>query len=121
MKKMTEFWVVLAMLIVMAFKIDPFHWFMPDNVQMIILCLLVAGLFLWIGLLFREHARDERESFHLYRASRAGFVVGVVAFSVLIVIQDLQHRLDPLLLVALAAMIITKLMVLIISRRGDEE
>ena len=116
MKKLSEVLVAVAMLVVMFCKIDPWHWFMPNETQMVLLCLLVAGVSLWVGLIFHEKARDERESLHLYRASRAGYLVGVAALSVLVVIQDLLHRLDPLLLVVLALMIITKLAVLKISQ-----
>jgi hypothetical protein len=116
MKNLSEILVAIAMLVVMFCKIDPWHWFMPTETQMVLLCLLVAGVSIWVGLIFREKARDERESLHLYRASRAGYLVGVAALSGLVVIQDLLHRLDPLLLVVLALMIITKLAVLKVSQ-----
>lgn len=104
------------MLVIMLFKIDPWHWFMPNESQMLLLCLLVAGVCIWVGIIFREKARDERETLHLYRASRAGYLVGILALSTLVVIQDLRHRLDPLVLVVLAIMIITKLVVLKVSQ-----
>ncbi len=116
MRKLTEILVTLAMLVIMFFKVDPWHWFMPTEIQMLLLCFLVAGVCIWVGLIFREKAHDERETLHLYRASRAGYLVGVLSLSVLIVIQDLQHHLDPLVLVVLAIMITTKLVVLTISQ-----
>ena len=97
MKNLSEVLVAIAMLVVMFCKIDPWHWFMPNETQMVLLCLLVAGVSIWVGLIFREKARDERESLHLYRASRAGYLVGVAALSVLVVIggggvDDVQHH-----------------------------
>jgi hypothetical protein len=116
MRKVSEVLVVIAMLVIIFFKIDPWKWFMPTDIQMLLLCLLVAGVCIWVGLIFRERARDERETLHLYRASRAGYLVGVLSLSILVVIQDLRHQLDPLVLVVLAIMIITKLVVLKVSQ-----
>ena len=112
MKALNETLMAVAVLAVVFLKIDPFHWFMPTEAQMIILCVFAALLALYAGVVFREQARDERESSHLYRASRWGYLVGVIAVSVLIVVQDVLHRLDPWLLVVLGVMVITKLVVL---------
>ena len=119
MKKISEIMIALAMIVIVFFKIDPFHWFMPTNIQMILLCLLVTGVIVWVGMIFREKAHDERESYHLYRASRAGYIVGVLSLSLLVVIRDIQHKLDPLLLVVLALMVLAKLVVLKISEFRD--
>ena len=112
MKALTESLLALAVLAVLFLKIDPFHWFMPTEIQMILLCFFAAAFALYAGVVFREQARDERESDHLYRASRWGYLVGVVTLSVIIVVQDVLHRLDPWMLIVLGAMVVTKLVVL---------
>jgi len=112
MKALSETLLALAVLAVLFLKIDPFRWFMPTEAQMILLCVFAAGVALYAGVVFREQARDERESVHLYRASRWGYLVGVVSLSVLIVVQDVLHRLDPWLLVVLGVMVVTKLVIL---------
>jgi len=111
MKALSESLVGLAVLLILFLKMDPFHWFMPTEMQMLLLCFLAAAFALYAGVVFREQAKDERESSHLYRASRWGYLVGVVALSILIVVQDVLHRLDPWLLVVLGVMVITKLVV----------
>lgn len=112
MKVLSESLMALAVLIVIFFKIDPFHWFMPNELQMLLLCLFAAALALYAGVVFREKARDERESEHRYRASRWGYLVGVVALTIVIVVQDVLHQLDPWLLVVLGLMVVVKLVVL---------
>lgn len=112
MKALTESLLALAVLAVLFLKMDPFHWFMPTEAQMILLCFFAAAFALYAGVVFREQARDERESNHLYRASRWGYLVGVVTLSVVIVVQDVLHQLDPWMLVVLGAMVVTKLVVL---------
>jgi len=111
MKALTETLLALAVLAVLFLKADPFHWFMPTEVQMILLCVFAAAFALYAGVVFREQARDERDSDHLYKASRWGYLVGVVALSVIIVVQDVLHQLDPWMLVVLGLMVITKLVV----------
>ena len=112
MKSLPEILFSSALLLVILIKIDPLHWFKPNAMQMLLLAILVAGMAIYVGIIYREKARDERESQHLYRASRAGYLVGVVALSVLVIIQDLRRSLDPMVLIVLALMIITKLAVL---------
>ena len=111
MKVLSESLVALAVLAVLFLKIDPFHWFMPTEMQMILLCVFAAAFALYAGVVFREQPRDERENKHLYLASRWGYLIGVVSLSVLIVVQDVLHRLDPWLLAILGIMVITKLVV----------
>jgi len=112
MKALSESLVALALLVVLFLKVDPLHWFMPTEMQMIVLCVFAAAFALYAGVVFREQAKDERESSHLYRASRWGYLVGVVALTMLIVVQDVLHRLDPWLLGILGLMVVTKLVVL---------
>jgi len=112
MKALSESLLALAVLAVLFLEIDPFHWFMPTEMQMILLCVFSAALALYAGVVFREQAKDERESNHLYRASRWGYLIGVVALAIVIVVQNVLRHLDPWLLVVLGMMVITKLVVL---------
>lgn len=112
MRALIDLLVAAAVPAVILIKSDPFHWFMPDAFQMLVLCLFTAALLVYAGLIFREAARDEREASHLYRASRWGYLVGVLALTVTIVVQDLLHCLDPWLLVILGLMVVVKLVVL---------
>lgn len=112
MKLWSEIVLALAVLLVLLFKVDPFHWFMPDAVQMLLLCLFAAAFALYAGVIFREKPQDERESAHLYRASRVGYLVGVISLSLVFVIKDILGIHDPWTVGILALMIITKLAVL---------
>ena len=68
MKNKLEIVLGLALLTVILLKIDPFHWLMPDQVQMVLLALLAAGMSVWVGLLYRQRPRDEREGQVMLRA-----------------------------------------------------
>lgn len=119
MKKQSELIVSATLLVVLFLKLDPLHLFMPTATQMVLLAVFAAAFALYAGVIFREKARDERESFLLYRANRLGYLVGIVSISLIIVIQDLQHSLDPYLLFILAIMIVVKLAVLKFTRHDE--
>lgn len=116
MKSPNEILLAIGLLVILFLKLDPFHWFMPTATQMLLLCLFAAVFALYSGAIFREKAKDERESLHLYRANRMGYLVGVVSLSVIIVIQDILHTLDPYMLLVLALMIVVKLVTLLHAR-----
>jgi hypothetical protein len=116
MKKLSEIVVALILVAVLFVKADPFHWLMPDAVQMVILGVLAAVFALYAGLIFREKPADERESLHLYKASRIAYLAGTIALTAVIVVQDILHQLDVWLIVVLGIMIVTKLIVLLYSR-----
>ncbi|MBN2736378.1 MAG: hypothetical protein JXR70_05310 [Spirochaetales bacterium] len=116
MKKMSEIIVAFVLILILFLKADPFHFLMPDELQMLLLCILSAAFALYSGIMFREKPADERESFHLALASRIGYLAGTISITVAIIIQDLMHQLDPVLLLILGIMIVTKLVTLLISK-----
>jgi cobalamin synthase len=119
MKKHKEIIIALLLCIILFFKIDPFHWLMPTEVQMIILCLFFVAFALYTGIIFREKPHDERENYHLYKASRYGYLAGIISLSIVIIIQDLRHKLDASLVLVLVIMILVKLIVLKYSQYKD--
>jgi hypothetical protein len=116
MKRVSEIIVALVLVVILFIKADPFHWLMPDAVQMIILGVLAAVFALYAGLIFREKPADERESLHLYKASRIAYLAGTITLTAVIVVQDILHQLDVWLVAVLGVMIVTKLIVLLWAR-----
>ena len=116
MKKLSEILIAVILVLVLFLKADPLHWFMPDELQMILLCVLALAVALYAGIIFREQPADEREALHLFKASRIAYLTGTLTLALLIIIQDLRHQLDPALLLVLGVMIVTKLIVLLYSK-----
>jgi hypothetical protein len=114
---MAELAISLALIVLLGVKWDPFHLFMPDELQMLILCLVVAGFGIYAGMLFRRRARDEREALHVHRASQAGYLAGIFLLCALMVFKDLRHQGDPWLLLVLAGMVLAKLLSLAWDQR----
>ncbi len=90
--------------------LNPGHLAMPDSlVSMLIIGLIVAFL-TFAAFIFRESSVDERESLHILRAGRISYLVGVAALITGVIIQTLMHEIDAWLIIALCAMIFSKLL-----------
>jgi hypothetical protein len=95
--------VVLAML---ALLIHP-YW-MPMGVIVTCIAVLAAlvfglGVFVW-----REKARDEREYHVIAQAGRSAYLVGAAILTLGVAVQTLQHHIDIWLVLALAGMVLAK-------------
>lgn len=100
--------VVLMLLLILS--ANPFGIWMPSAMAMTI----TAGVILLFGLfatfIWRERPADEREALHRMIASRTGFLAGALVLVCGIAWQTWQHAHDSWLPVALAAMILGKIL-----------
>jgi heme/copper-type cytochrome/quinol oxidase subunit 2 len=98
--------VVLVVLLFLC--LNPLKIFMPTTLAMVILCVLVVLFCVFAVFVYKEKVQDEREEAHRSMAGRLAFLVGATILLIGIVVQDFQHQIDPWLVVALGAMIVTK-------------
>lgn len=102
---------ILALLALVLFTlVDPFMYWMPSMVQMIALTLVAGLLVAYVGLIVREEAGDERETMHRMHAGRAGFLAGIGILTAGLLYQGLLHVIDPWIPLALATMVISKML-----------
>lgn len=113
---LSEIVVSFVLIILLVLFINPFGLFMPTTLLMMLIVgfLIVFGIF--ASFIFRENAKDERESFHRMLAGRVAFLTGSGSLVLGIVIQSLNHNLDLWLVFALGAMILAKIIGLIYGR-----
>ncbi len=81
---------------------------MSDMGLMTMLGLFTVALLGYSAFVFRENPADEREHELSLVASKYAYLVGSVVLCVGIVVQTLDHTLDPWLPVVLASMVIAK-------------
>lgn len=101
--------VTTAMIVIAILLLNPFHFWMPD---MMVICMLAGALALFgvfASFILREKSVDEREDQHKSLAGRNAFLVGSGILMFGIVVQGYTHTVDPWLVVALIAMVLTKL------------
>lgn len=89
---------------------------MPMNVQTLLVIGLIMLFLIFAGLLWKERARDEREELHRERAGRLSFLVGLAVLVVAVVIQSFQYEIDPWLIYAIIAMLLSKIVARLYSQ-----
>ena len=98
----------LLILILILF-LTPTQLTMPKSLEMLLLVVLIVGFLLFAGLIWKEKAIDEREDFHRLAAGWLSFLAGSAVLVIGIVVQGLQHEIDPWLIYVLSVMILTKI------------
>ena len=106
-----DFILILSLTVVCALALAPKSFVMPNSAQMLILTILLGFISAFLVLLWRENPRDEREAVNQASASRAAYVVGAVVLIIALIIQSLEHKIDPAVPLALLAMISTKVFI----------
>jgi hypothetical protein len=112
----SEITLAVGILFALVMLINPAHLIMTSVVLltliMIFAVLIIAfGIFIW-----GEQPRDEREAFNGLRAGRISSFAGGGILVIAIITQAFSHKLDIWLPVALAVMVIAKLLMSAHSR-----
>ena len=106
----------IAILGIAILFLNPGHLAMPDTMISMLIVALIISFLTFAAYLFREKASDEREAVHVLTAGRISYLVGVGALTVGIILQTLRHDIDPWLVIALCAMVFSKLLSRIYSQ-----
>jgi len=82
--------------------------------------MMIAGLIvvfaLFASFIWGETAQDEREALHRFMAGRIAYLAGAGGLVVAIIVESLQHDLDPWLIGILGIMILAKISGLLYGR-----
>lgn len=110
--------IAVVLIVLLVLLINPMHFWMPDmaHESMVIGLILVFGLYSVFVL--REKAGDEREVLHRMFAARAAFFVGTLLMTVGIFLGAQNDAVDIWLVIALVAMILTKIIARFYSDRN---
>ncbi len=100
----------IAILGIAILFLNPGHLTMPDSIQSMLIIGLIVSFLTFSAYLFREKSSDERESIHILTAGRISYLVGVGTLILGIIVQALMHEIDPWLVIALCAMVFSKLL-----------
>ena len=99
---------VLVCLVILV--LNPFHFWMPMPLQMMVLGATIAAFGVVAGFVVRERAGDERDVAHRMRAGRVAFLAGTAVLVIGIIVQSFTHQVDSWLVGALAVMLIAKML-----------
>lgn len=98
--------------------LNPFHFWMPNMLTMIILVFTLIAFLLLAIFVLTEKAQDEREIAHRMLSGRVAFLAGTTVLTFGLLVQGLLHTVDPWLVLALVVMVFTKILARIY---GDKE
>ena len=90
--------------------LNPGRLSMPDSMQSMLILGLIVAFLTFAAYVFREKSSDERESMHILTAGRISYLVGVGTLILGIIMQALDHKIDPWIVIALCAMVFSKLL-----------
>jgi len=96
--------------------LNPGHLTMPESMISMLIIGLILSFLAFAAYLLREKASDEREAVHILVAGRISYMVGVGTLIFGVILQTLKHEIDPWIVIALCAMILSKLLSRIYSR-----
>ncbi|QQG38363.1 MAG: hypothetical protein HYS26_02340 [Candidatus Kaiserbacteria bacterium] len=105
---MKEILASLALIVLLVFILNPFHFWMPMPIQIAVLGGLAAAFGAIAVFALRERAADEREAAHRSFAGRIAYLSGAAVLLAGITLQSLDHSIDPWLVGALAFMVVAK-------------
>ncbi len=83
---------------------------MPNSLLSMLILGLIISFLMFAAYLFREKSSDEREAIHILTAGRISYLVGVGTLILGVILQALKHDIDPWLIIALCAMVFSKLL-----------
>lgn len=108
-KFLPEITVSIILIVLLILLLDPFMYFMPTPMQLIIVAFVLIIFSSFAAFVWKEKARDEREELHINIASRFAYLSGTVILIIGIIYQIFSHSLDRWLVLALITMIIAKI------------
>ena len=98
-----------VLILLVGTLLNPFNWFMPTPVVMMLILGLVVVFILFTAFVWKEKARDERELWHRTIAGRVAFLSGTAVLILGIIIEGLNHNVDVWLVLTLTVMIFAKI------------
>jgi len=112
----TETITAVAISVIAIIFLNPGHLAMPDTVNSLLILGLIVAFLVFAAFIIREKSSDEREMLHVLKAGRLSYLTGVGVLVLGIVFQALEHEVDPWLVLAICAMILSKILSRIYSR-----
>lgn len=101
---------IVGLMAILLFTLtDPFMYWMPGATQVVALTLAAVAVAAWAGIVLRESRGDERELQLRAFAGRGAYLSGVALLTLALLIQGLQHAIDPWIPLTLGSMVAAKL------------
>lgn len=106
----------LVLIVLLVLFLNPFGFWMPSALLIMMIAGLLVVFALFASFIWREIVQDEREALHRLMAGRIAYLMGAGGLVLGVIVQSLQHNLDPWLVGILGITIFAKIIGLIYGR-----
>lgn len=110
-----EVFISIVLVVLSILILNPFRFWMPDMILLLILAITFVVFAMFSIFLIHEKIEDERIVLHRMLAGRMAFLAGSTVLLAGIIVQALSHEVDVWLVIALVAMVLSKLIARIYS------
>lgn len=105
----SELIISLVLLILLGLFLSPSSMaLMPTTMGSMLIIIFILAFIVFANMVWKEKANDEREELHKLNAGRISFLVGTTILVIGVIIQTLNHNIDPWLFATLAGMVLAK-------------
>lgn len=104
-----EYIIPVILVVLLLLILNPLDLWMPTMAHVTVLVLLLVVFGLYASYVLREKAVDERDVFHRMFAGRVAFLSGTTVLIIGILAGAWHDVVDPWLISALVAMILSKI------------
>lgn len=114
-----EIIVAVVLILLILLFINPFYFWMPDQLEKIMLAGLIIVFGIFSNFVLKDNPQDERERNHLMKASKLGYFAGGLSLVVAILVQTINGELDKWLLVVLGVMVLVKALTFVYNQKNN--
>jgi hypothetical protein len=108
--------VILLLIGIMIFFVNPLFLWMPSGAEIAVVSVFGVAFSLFVAFFWRERPQDEREADHSRSAGKTAFIIGTSILAFGIIYESLMHNLSIWLPLALAGMMLSKMIALFYLR-----
>lgn len=114
-----EYVAVIIFIGILVLLLNPFHFWMPENVKYIMLASLLVLFGVYVSTVLKQQPQDEREEQHQFIAHRFGYLLGTALLMVGIIYEGItQYEIHPWLPIVLGVMVLANMCSLSYSRKN---
>ena len=89
--------------------VNPFHFWMPTSLHMVLIAGLLVAFSVIAFLILQRTPLDERENILALQAYKTAYLVTTTLVIMGIVMQSLEHAIDPWLIMIFIGLVLTKI------------
>jgi len=107
-----------SLILLLLFAYNPFEFWMPEMLHIVLIGGIASVLVLFLVLVWKEQDYDERDTRNRLISGKYSFIVGTVILAIGNIVQLLQYEMNIWLPLALAGMVLTKLLSMAVLERS---